>query len=343
MADFPLTFTRLRFECLAETPLRFGEYRAGSNLRGALVNVMRRATCPLSVPALPGGVAATPDPQHVATCPVCWLVAANEKPGVERRGYILTPPLGPVPSYAPGERFAFHLTLVGEAQRFLPYFVLAVPEAGRMGMGAGRGRFALRRILAERLDGSEDVLLEEGETVLRPDVSVQSHRDVLARVDRLLPRDAAGGVLELLLHFLTPLRLIWNERLVKSPDFAVLFARLLERVDELAVQFAGGGRRPAQEVERLQNCALQVRLIEQNTRWVEVASGSSRTQTQTWLSGMVGTARYAAPLAVWRELLPWLVWGEVVQVGKDTVKGNGVVHIWMEGGVCGDYSASDRR
>ncbi len=330
MADFPLTFTRLRFECLAETPLRFGEFRAGSNLRGALVNVMRRATCPLSLPALPGGVAVPPDSEHVATCPVCWLVAANEKPGVERRGYVLTPPLDASPAYEAGERFAFHLTLVGEAQRFLPYFVLAVPEAGRMGVGAGRGRFALRRILAEHLDGSEEILLEEGETVLRPNASAQSHQDVIARAERLLPlrfAPSARPMLELRLHFHTPLRLIWNERLVKSPDFAVIFARLLERVDELAVQFADAPRRPLEEIARLEQLALQVRLIEHNTRWVEVASSSSRTHIQTWLSGLVGTARYAAPLAVWRELLPWLVWGEVVQVGKDTVKGNGVLRL----------------
>lgn len=325
MVDFPLTFTRLRFECLAEHPLRFGEFRAGSNLRGALVNVMRRATCPYSVPALAGRAPDIPDPDHTATCPVCWLVAANESPGVERRGYILTPPLNAPALIPAGERFAFHLTLVGDAQRFLPYFVLAVPEMGRMGVGAGRGRFSLRRIVAERLDGGEEVLLEEGETALRPNCSAQSHSDVLARAAALLPEGDPRQVVELHMRFLTPMRLIWNERLVKTPDFAILFARLLERVDELAQQFAGAPRRDYEERIRLNQLALQVRTIEQDTRWVDVLSGSSRTGTQTWISGWVGSARFAASQEVWRELLPWLVWGEVTQVGKDTVKGNGVL------------------
>lgn len=327
MADFPLTFTRLRFECLAEDALRFGEYRAGSNLRGALVNIMRRATCPYSVPALAGSAPYAPDPAHTATCPVCWLVAASESPGVERRGYVLTPPLN-APSFLPaGERFAFHLTLVGDAQRFLPYFVLAVPEMGRVGVGAGRGRFALRRIVAERLNGAEEVILDEGETVLRPNFSVQSHSDVLARAAGLLPEGDPQQILELRMRFLTPMRLVWNEHLVKTPDFAILFARLLERVDELAQQFAGAPRRAHEERIHFSQLALQVRLIEQDTRWVEVSSGSSRTGTQTWISGWVGSARFAAPRWVWRELLPWLVWGEAVQVGKDTVKGNGVLRL----------------
>jgi len=34
-----------------------------------------------------------------------------------------------------------------------------------------------------------------------------------------------------------------------------------------------------------------------------------------------------APVEVWREPLPWLLWGEITQVGKDTSKGNGVYRL----------------
>lgn len=44
------------------------------------------------------------------------------------------------------------------------------------------------------------------------------------------------------------------------------------------------------------------------------------------MGGFVGTATYHAPLEVWQPLLPWLIWGQGTQVGKDTVKGNG----WYE-------------
>lgn len=323
MADFPLTFTRLRFECVTETPLRLGGWRAGSNLRGALVDVMRRATCAYSVPSVPGQKVSI-DAEHIAHCPVCWLVAAHEKPGVERRGYILTPPVETPSVLMPGERFAFHLTLFGEARRFLPYFVLAVPEMGLGGVGAGRGRFRLRRVVAEFPGGREEEVLPEGEQVLRLPEQPATHADVLSQAGQFSRRWRDGGVASLGLEFLTPLRLIWNEELVKAPDFSIFFNRLLERVDELAMQFSGGEHRPLEERTRLQNLAREVRMIENHTRWVEVSSGSSRTGSKTWISGLVGSARYAAPVSVWEELLPWLLWGEVVQVGKDTVKGNGV-------------------
>ena len=323
MTAFPLTFIRLRFECVAETPLRLGGWRAGSNLRGALVDVMRRATCPYSVPSTPGQRLPV-DAEHVSQCPVCWLVAAHEKPGVERRGYVLTPPIGAPAAYPPGETFSFHLTLLGDARRLLPYFILAVPEMGLGGVGAGRGRFKLRRILAEFPDGREEEVLPEGERVLRLPEQAVTHADVLLQAGQYSRRWRNGNMASLELEFLTPLRLIWNEALVKAPDFSIFFARLLERVDELAVQFAGGERRSPEERARLQNLAREVRMIENRTRWVEVSSGSSRTGSKTWISGLVGSARYAAPTPVWAELLPWLLWGEAVQVGKDTVKGNGV-------------------
>jgi len=56
----------------------------------------------------------------------------------------------------PGAVFDFHITLFGEAARYLPYFVLAVPETGRTGLGPGRGRFALKTIyktLDEHFEG----------------------------------------------------------------------------------------------------------------------------------------------------------------------------------------------
>ena len=178
--SFPLTTLRLRFHCVAESHIQLGGLRAGSNLRGALVGLMRRATCaasglyPLSSRKERGddrGMSEAKMKAHIAACPVCWLVAANDRPGQERRGYVITPPLpedpkgflrfpsavsgqppaisGDVPSEAktfgvseslePGATFDFHITLFGDAARYLPYFVLAVPETGRIGVGRGTG------------------------------------------------------------------------------------------------------------------------------------------------------------------------------------------------------------
>jgi hypothetical protein len=163
-------------------------------------------------------------------------------------------------------------------------------------------------------------VLAEGEALVHTPTLMISAERVLEAAAQLARRG------RLSLNFLTPTRLVEDGQLSKIPDFGVFFARLLKRLDELNEQFADGECRPLDEVNALHAFADRVRLIETQTRWVEVWSGSSRTGKETPLSGFVGLATYSAPPEVWAPLLPWLIWGQGTQVGKDVVKGNG----WYE-------------
>lgn len=326
---FPLTTTHLRFECEATSPLRLeaATFRAGSNLRGALGQVMLRAYC----------AGDANDAAHVAVCPVHWLLAANERPGEERRGYALVPPIAPrddsTDPLQVGQRFEFGITLFGGALKFLPYFVLAVPEMGRIGIGTGRGKFQLKRVWAENpLSGARECLLAEHSNLVHTPTLTMTHAEV-ERVVNDKWRTADGeaqsgrGELRIAVDFLTPTRLIDEGKLMQAPAFDVLFARLLKRLDDLAEEYCGGGGRPREERDALEGLAARVRLIESQTRWVEVWSGSTRRGKPSPLSGIVGRAVYAGAREVWRAVLPWLLWGQLAQVGKSTAKGNGVMAI----------------
>jgi len=211
---------------------------------------------------------------------------------------------------------------LGNATRSLPYFVLAVPEAGREGAGIGRGRFALEQIDAEHPIAGSSEVLKKGEKVVRPPAAMISQDDILHISNQIIASFTTKQA-RLYLDFKTPLRLILDDHLIKSPDFGVIFAHILKRLDDLTIQYAGGFPRPLDERQRLWNLANSVRLVESQTSWVDVRSGSSRTGQPTWISGLVGRACYSAPLETWQELMPWLVWGQIVLVGKDVVKGNG--------------------
>lgn len=317
---FSLTTTHLRFVCKATTQLRLEveNFRAGQNLRGALGQVMTRTYCAGDLN----------DPAHAASCPVHWLLAANEKPGEERRGYTLVPPASePASGLKPGERFEFGITLVGDALKFLPYFVLAISEMGRGGVGAGRGKFSLKSVWAENpFTHSRQCLLAEGENLVHTPTLMMNHAQVMCVSEKLLQTLSANGG-HITIVFNSPLRLIEEGRLAQALQFDVLFARMLKRLDDLAEQHAGGNGRPMEEIESLEQLAGQVRLFESQTRWVEVWSGSNRRGTSSPLSGVVGRATYAASLDVWGSLMPWLLWGQLAQVGKSTVKGNGVIAV----------------
>lgn len=313
MTDFTFPYLHLRFDLVARTAIKLGGYQAGERLRDALAQVMLRAVCPENPRRQ------TPTPEHAAVCPACWLLAADTDPGLVRRAYALVPPLPPADLVPAGGRFSFALTLFGQGLRFLPYFVLAVPEVGRNGIGPGRGKFELEGIWGmQPLTGSFFPLLLPGERVVRPPNDLPAP-DFFSLAAGLPPQT------DLRLRFLTPTRLIADDRLVKVPDFAVFFHRLLQRIDALNRQYQGGGPRTPEEVQRLHALADAVRLVDVNTEWIDLWGPSGRTGRNTPMSGFVGTATFRA--RDWSPLLPWLLLGQGVQVGKLAAKGNGVYEL----------------
>ena len=309
-----LTITHLRFDAVAEEGIRLNGLMAGNYLRNGMASVMLRATCTETHRT------ARPTPEHAAHCPACWLLAAHVEPGKVRRAYSMAPPLPSRQQVEPGEPFSFGISLYGEGLGFLPYFVLALTEVGRLGVGPGRGSFRIRQIQAvEPLRGLiQDVLRPDAQLVQVPSLHVdcQAAHAAASTLAGTLRRD------EVTLHFLTPVRLTEQERLVRMPDFAVLFRRLLERIDEMARQWNLGGRRTPEELELLYGCAERVRLVDADVKWMDLKSYSGRTKKERWFSGFVGQATYRSQ--DWLNLLPWLVLGQGVQVGKDTVRGNGM-------------------
>lgn len=317
-----LQLTHLRFDCIATTPINMGDHYAGNNLRNALANVMRRATCPEYRANRP------PDAAHAAICPACWLLSANLDPGTVIRAYAVVPPIPSHRRLEAGDRFRFALTLFGDGFHYLPYVILAINEAGqRDGIGPGRreglGRFRVDSITAvDPLRRSRQTCLAPGDTLVTPPshfvdwtaVTHASQRHQQTRADS-----------HLAIRFLTPTRLEEKQQLYKLPDFSVFFRRLLYRIDELNRQFAGQDRRSKEEINHLHALADQARLVDAQTQWHELWSNSSRKGEKTPLSGFTGTAVYHHPN--WAELLPWLIWGQATQSGKSVIKGNGVYEI----------------
>jgi len=333
------TVHHLRFEVQALTPLVLPAH-AGPSIRGALWGALHRHFCP----APEGG---TPDAAHKAICPVCWLMA-TEKPEGQRgrdvpRPYTVEPPLGIDPKdwqaqyYEAGQRFAFGLTLFAQALNLFPYLVVAMPLMGQGGIGVPleenapldrpgwrrRGQFVLRRIDAlNTLTGEVAPLMGEGQTMVHmPDVPV-SDQDIIAASRSLLDQMGEAGLVQL--HFRTPMRIIDGGRLAHQPWLGPLFRRLLERLDALRGEYAG--EPPVPDRERLIALADRVRLVQDFSRWADVQSHSRRLNRSTPVGGYLGVATYQAAADTWQALLPLLLWGQEIHVGKNATKGDG----WYE-------------
>jgi hypothetical protein len=285
----------------------------GAQLRGALYNALSRQFCSET------GFEHTPG--HHSRCPVCWLLA-NENAENERgrdlpRPLILQPPLESTLIPA-GQTFRFGVGLVGEKAFGAFKFVIRALEAvGKEGVGFGRGRFWLEAVrIVQPFSGHDVPLLKEGRLSLPPDLPIQQAH-IVARVAEL-PTD------QVVLCFLTPLRIGEQSHLVHQPVLGVLLRRLVERCQAMAAHYGDqAAYDPAMWrglYQRLGEVGDAARLVRNETRWLDVQSGSRRRGTTSPIGGLVGTAVWEGDLG---PALPWLLWGQVLHVGKSTVKGNG--------------------
>jgi hypothetical protein len=307
-----LRFARYRVEMQAQERLRLPAWK-GSALRGAFGHVFRRLAC------LGGHLC--PPCQIPDRCPYHYVFETAPPPGTPAlrkltdipRPFVLEPPEDLMQVYDPGARLSFGLALIGHGIEFLPHFIVAFRELGETGLGFRRGRLGAIEIVA--LDGA------------RPPVSIYSDRDRLVRAhDRsvasayILDRCRGLEPRRFTLWFRTPTTLRRDGRLVDRPEMGTLVRNLIHRVTALS-QFHCGAKWPAdEEIPALILAADRVRLTHCDTRWVDWDRYSSRQQATMKFGGIVGEATYEGDLA---PLLPLVLAGEGVHVGRHCVFGNG--------------------
>ncbi len=306
----------LRFAARATTPLAL-DHQSGSALRGAFSHALWSRFCTNKDALTCAGC------MLVQMCPVAALVAPmreEEQPGSRQRPrpYVVRPPIG-AGTYAPDDTISFGIGLFGSAAMLFPYVVMAVQILEQDGLGrklaenrGRRGRFRVEELVAYNpLTGERQVLYRCDEpTVEVPGLAISPAQ--VAACAAALPMD------RLTLRFKTPLRLIDSGTLVKTITLRPLVQRLMRRLDELCMAYGAGPLNL--DYQALLAIADTVETVGDATRWVDVVSYSSRTKRRTPIGGLVGRATFAGNLGPLRELL---VWGSLVHVGRNAVKGDG--------------------
>ncbi|MFL5586066.1 MAG: CRISPR system precrRNA processing endoribonuclease RAMP protein Cas6 [Ktedonobacteraceae bacterium] len=269
-------------------------------------------------------------------CPVAALVAPmRDEPTRGRdapRPYIISAPKKVPNHYVQGEVFTFGLSLIGGSAKLFPYVVrsLQAMESSDFGhplpeLQGRRGRFSIRQISAYHpLTGEREVLWEKGSTSPQKLELTVTPKDVAERA-RQLPTD------HITINFLSPTRLIRDEQLITRPDFQVLMLRLYDRLDHLQHEYgeyseskSSESRIPMREYALVGALSKEIRLAHDETRWADIKSYSARQRRAMPIGGFVGRASFEGDLTYLRELL---VWGEVLHVGKNAVKGGGLYRI----------------
>jgi len=306
-----LHIARYRFTLKALEPLHLPPYK-GSALRGGFGWTLKRLVCCRSR----------------GDCKECLLgndcvygylfeTAPPEDAEVLRtheaipRPFVIQPPLDRRRTFEPGDRLDFHVILVGRGIAYLPYFALVFQELGKVGLGRGRGKYALRQVQAVHPLNGQEQPVYDGETLLSTELDVTAE-EIAAWAGRL-PTN------QLTVHFLTPTRLKHGGKFARDTvDFHVMVRALLRRLSSLA--YFHCGERWETDYPGWVERARGVETVETHLAWTKWERYSGRQAQRIEMGGLVGSVTYAGDLAPFR---PLLALGMLMHVGKGAVFGNG--------------------
>ncbi|MDI6755789.1 MAG: hypothetical protein QME78_15505, partial [Thermodesulfobacteriota bacterium] len=238
-------YARYQFLLQATDRLYLPEYK-GSTLRGGFGYAFKKVVCAL----------------RTKECPECLLsekciysyVFETPPPTGTRmmrkypsapHPFVLLPPLEDDRIYEPGEKLEFHLTLIGKAIDYLPYFIYTFDELGKMGLGKGRGKFSLEEVksIGERNEqkGQEGEVIYKGdEKILRSNYSLSTFALYpTPDTQHLTPCSFRLAPDALRLQFLTPTRLKFQGELTSDLKFHIFFRNLLRRISLLSYFHCG--------------------------------------------------------------------------------------------------------
>lgn len=297
---------RCRFESEAELPV----YK-GSTFRGVFGRALKRVVCALKRQECPGCLLKSQCLYPMVFEPALLTGQLSASARVSSPNpYVVEPPLTEETHYPEGGGFNFNLILLGPVNTRLPYFVYAIAEMGRIGIGkkiAGkRGRFVIERVLSEGR-----VLYTEQDRTLSGSGSATALTLAFSETPPIRKNRA-------ILHFMTPLRLKYDNHLSPELPFHILVRAMLRRCASLLANFGDG--EPDLDYRGMVHRAADVKTADSTLFWEDWRRYSLRQDQAMMMGGLKGSVTYVGDLG---EFLPLLDFCARVHLGKQTAFGLG--------------------
>lgn len=299
MTTYPIARYHFTFKVL--TPIRMPEY-AGSTLRGAFGQALRRTACMTRLKACTGC------PLH-ATCPYATLFEPLPPETHELQKfsqipspYIIEPDGWGLRLYQPGEELHFSMVLMGNAIRQLALIAYAWKRAFEHEVAHGTAEL----IDVQYEDGAERVSVYD---------AVKGQ--ILPHEAKLTLPSSENAPLELAIQ--TPMRLQENGKPLHPESLTArrLMMALVRRTSLLQEFYLGG--RDDIDFPHLAEQAEAVTSSHQ-LKWQDWTRYSSRQNQKMQLGGVVGQWRLDD---VPQPFMPYLILGQWLHVGKNATFGLG--------------------
>lgn len=285
----------------------------GSAFRGAFAGAFKKTVCAV----------------RRSTCQECLLrqrclyvqtfepLKASDSSATAPNPYLIEPPLDTESFYPAGSDFSFNLLLLGNANSYLPYYILSLERMGQFGVGKkaegkGPGRFGL-----------DDVRMN-GRSIYDPQSQQLLENPQPQSLTPEKPQYTESG--SLTVRFLTPLRVKERNSLIDEVPFYVLIKAVLRRISTLFAEY--GEQEPDLDYPGLVNRAKEVPVVDSQLYWRDFRRYSNRQESAMRLGGVVGSVTYSGSIGTY---LPLLELARFLHIGKQTTFGLGLMEYEWQG------------
>jgi hypothetical protein len=229
--------------------------------------------------------------------------------------FVIEPPLTSQRLFNKGEEINFNLVLIGRSVPYLPYFIYTFDELGRIGIGQGKGKFHLEsvtaRIKAPVPEDKGGKTRDNGIIYSGKDKTLHNHYEVLTMKDIVSSKPLNSTIQ---IEFLTPTRMVFNERLVVDVEFHHIVRTLLRRISSLF--YFHCGELLELDFKGLIERAKNIKRRDKDLRWYDWERYSARQDARMKMGGFVGKVSFEGDL---EEFMPLISLGEYIHVGKGQV------------------------
>lgn len=318
---------KFNFEIRAENDVYLPEYK-GSTFRGVFGHIFKDVMC----------ISHTGECNSCSFDKVCMFKKIFDSPppansqklrnySAVPHPYIIEPPLDQKNFYKKDEIIKFSLILIGQAISLFPYFAYSFGLAGKKGIGRQKkGKFIITKIINDK-DG--ELLYYYKNDELKSINNIYSIDDFI--------NENKGGNFSVSLKFITPTRIMFNEKLVSDPEFHIYVRNALRRVSNLNFFHCANlnDKDSNQSTPNNANidCSHELELdfnyyieksmsvnSKKSLKWYSLDRYSNRQKTHMKLSGFIGDLSFEK---VQLEYLWIIKLGELVHIGKNTTFGHG--------------------
>lgn len=227
--------------------------------------------------------------------------------------FIIEPPLDQRQHYGIDDRLDFDLVLIGRAVEYMPFFIFAFEEVGRVGVGKNKGQYSLEKVIG--MNNGEKALIYNGKSHFRDDFHTIDSREIMSQGE-------LSNSQSVKLRFLTPARIKYNGKLLSDANFEIVIRNLLRRLSSLAEVHCG--EKWELDWKGLIERTKEIKTVHSDLVWKDWERYSQRQDKKLKMGGFLGEITFEGDM---NEFMPFIKLGEYLHIGKGTVFGLGKYEI----------------